>query len=150
LLPGTFIVARKIIEMNNRVFIGIDYGRARIGVAISESGKIARPLCVVPNKGPRKTMAAFHNIMGSMRDILPHIVIGLPLVGDGREGTLCPEVREFGALLEAEFGVKPVYQNEFMTSRAAEEYIRAGSGKDLVDAVAAAMILQEYLDAAPR
>ena len=132
-----------------KVYLGIDYGRARIGLAVSEMGRIARPLTVIKNKGDRRNLAAVREIVtrycGGMTDRLPVVVCGLPCLADGKESDFAREVRRFGDFLGRELGVEVLYQNEYLTSVEAEELIRERGLKDEVDAVAACLILQGYL-----
>jgi len=120
------------------MYLGIDFGKARIGLAISETGQLARPLGVIKNKGDARNLAAIKEI--STKHNIKYIVCGLPLHADGKETDICKEIRRFGDKLGA------VYHNERYSSLEAQEYIRERKLKELVDAVAATMILQSYLE----
>ena len=141
-----------------KAYLGIDYGLARIGLAISETGQIARPLVTIKNKGDGKNIAAIREIIvkqfsidfttggGSLSDRLPHIVCGLPLLADGAESDMAREVRRFGGKLGLELCAEVIYQDEYLSSVEAEEYIRENKLKNTVDEVAASIILQSYID----
>ena len=133
----------------SKAYLGIDYGRVRIGLAISETGQIARPLGVIQNKGDRKNTLAIKELC-EKHDI-KCIVFGLPLHADGNETEMSAEVRRFGELLNMYLGdcAKVVFQNERYSSIEAQQHIRAQKSKNSVDAVAAAMVLQSYLDSSP-
>jgi len=154
---------------NKNMYLGIDYGRVRIGLAVSDTGQIARPIGHIQNKGDKKNLAAIRDVLtkhfknpavahttsdsGSTKHITPHIVCGLPLLADGTEGDMAREARRFGELLRSSLGASVSYHNERYSSFDAEEYIRDKMGifnrekiKELVDGVAASMILQGYLD----
>jgi putative Holliday junction resolvase len=138
-------------------YLGIDYGRARIGIAISDSGIMARPLCQIPNKGTVRNVAAIKDVFlrhfGAEYTISCGCLFGIPLYADGAESEMAREVRAFAETVGRELGVRIEFQNEFMTSRQAEEYLRGTMGirdqkkvKELIDAAAAAVILNEYLE----
>jgi putative transcription antitermination factor YqgF len=122
-------------------YICIDYGLARIGVAASDNGILARPLTVIQNKGDKKNLTALRNIFGGMGGEPQNIV-----VGKGFSGAV-----EFGNLLQREFG-NVIFADENFTSIEAEQYIRNVMGvtdikkiKDLIDMAAAVMILNSYI-----
>jgi putative Holliday junction resolvase len=123
-------------------FLGIDYGRKRIGLAISEAGLIARPLKTIENKGERKNFSTLTEIVNQNKvDI---IVVGLPV----HENTvMSEEVLAFTKTLEP-LGCLIAFQNEMLTSVEAEKILRSGrdcfafarNDKKSIDAVAASMI----------
>ena len=128
-------------------YLGIDYGKARIGLAISETGQIARPIGHIKNKGDAKNIAVIRELCAKHQ--IKYIVCGIPLDTGANETDMSREVRRFGEKL----GIEVAYHNERYSSLEAEEYIREKMGitkrekvKELVDGVAAAMILQSYLD----
>ncbi len=128
--------------------LGIDFGRVRIGVAISDiSATIAGPLATVRN----------HN--GCVDEILElcranqvdGIVVGYPRNMNGTEGENCALVREFAARLEESSDYKVVFWDERLSSCAihsmlAETGARVGKDKGKIDRMAAVYILQGYLD----
>ncbi len=128
-------------------YLGIDYGTKRVGLAISDGlGLTARPLEVVPR----------HEIIGRVRDLVSTydvaaLIIGLPTGLSGREGGAAEGARRLGDELCDATGLGVVYVDERFTSRIAEEAL-LGSGmkrrmrRETVDKVAAAIILQAYLD----
>jgi len=135
-------------------YLGIDFGLARIGLAISETGQMARPLAVIKNKGDKKNLAAISETInkywGGLEDRLPHIVLGLPCLADGAESDMAREVRRFGEILAQNLGVEVFFQNEYLTSVEATDYAREHmpkrTPKDPIDDVAAYLILQSYID----
>jgi len=128
--------------------LGLDIGGKRIGVAISdEMGMIASPVGMVA-RGPQ-----------SAREIRAHVdrlgavglVIGLPVGMSGREGPQADEVRQFVDEISAIVGLPIEWWDERLTTAMAERsLIASGTRRDKrklqVDAVAASMILQGYLD----
>lgn len=129
--------------------IGLDYGDKRIGVALSdESRTIASPHSVITHKGWGPTAKAVAQLL---RDTdADFVVMGLPCHLQGGIGRQAEEALGFSKVLE-KHGIKVVMQDERLTSVSAEECLREGGktakqSKALVDQVAAALILQAYLD----
>lgn len=131
--------------------LGLDVGERRIGVAIAdELGVIASPLAVV-TRGSR----VLDQILGMARSAdADRLVIGLPTGLSGREGPQAAAVRAFAdslAELLAE-DMRIEFWDERLTTAVAERSLREhgrrrSRRKGEVDAVAAAVILQGYLDA---
>jgi putative Holliday junction resolvase len=132
--------------------LGIDLGDVRIGLAVSDPlGCIAQPLESLQRVGPRKDL---HRVAQRVRDLeVTLVVIGLPLLLSGEEGEQAGKVREFTAGLERHLrGVPIEYWDERLTTAEAERTMISGGvsrrrRKSAVDSVAAALILQGYLDA---
>lgn len=128
--------------------LGIDHGTKRIGLAISDGlGLTARPLEVVATGDFAE---ALRRIMGDFEIDL--VVVGLPTSLGGNEGSSAQAARELGAQVEDEFGLAVEYVDERFTSRMAENALlesgmKRRERKERVDKVAAAIILQTYLDA---
>lgn len=137
--------------------LGIDYGERRIGVAVSDpTALVAQPLpTIARRRGKRPPFAALEGIVHEYD--IEHIVIGLPLLLSGEESDWTREVRAFGENL-ARRAAKPVsYLDERFTSQAAERAVRAiglprheRQRKERIDAAAAVLILQAFLDAQRR
>lgn len=132
-------------------FVGVDYGSKRVGLAISDGlGMTARPLEVVPRQEVVDRVREIHGEYS-----LTGVVVGLPTALAGHEGPSAIEARRLGAELEEALGLEIVYVDERFTSRMAEEAL-LGSGmkrrkrRGTVDKVAAAIILQGYLDSLRR
>jgi len=134
------------IQTRSRAFLGIDYGRKRIGLAISELGIIAKPLKTIENKGTRKNLITFTEIV--KRNNIGTIVIGLPV---HKNTTMSDEVQVFAKTLET-LNLEIIFQNEMLTSVEAETVIARNEAipngpthHKSIDSIAASMILQEYL-----
>ena len=134
--------------------LALDVGDERIGVAISDlSGFLARPLEVVRRvAGP----ASFHRIAALIEEHqVSQIVVGLPLLPDGSEGKQVQSTRAYVRGLEQHVAVPILWWDERdSTRRAQRRMINNGRSRkrrrSRIDAVAAAVILQEYLDQNPR
>ncbi|MCU0521379.1 MAG: Holliday junction resolvase RuvX [Anaerolineae bacterium] len=128
--------------------LALDPGDRRIGVAISDvSGLVARPLEVFS----RRSRAHDHDHIRALisEHKIERLVIGLPLNMDGSEGHQAGWVRDYAAALQATIDIPTVLWDERLTTHEAEGIARAQGraiAKDWIDAVAAAVILQSYLD----
>ena len=139
--------------------LGVDYGRKRVGLALSDaSGMLARPwktLAVAGIDRQAGELARAVEALAAESDGLSVIVIGLPrrLSGEANEQTAA--VEQLAARLARHTAVPIVLQDERLTSHEAEELLSRREKdwrkrKSQLDAVAAALILQDYLDARPR
>jgi putative Holliday junction resolvase len=128
--------------------LGIDFGTRRIGLAISdELGLTARPLDVV---SPGEFVETMRRIAEEYE--LDRVIVGLPTGLSGNEGVSAEAARKLGVDVAEQFGLSVEYVDERFTSRIAESALlesgmRRRARKELVDKVAAAIILQTYLDA---
>ncbi len=125
-------------------YLGIDYGAQRIGLATADAEThLASPLAAV----------GAHELAEILKREGPFeaVVIGLPRGIDGQETAQTLAVRRFtDDVLGRIHGLEPVFQDEFGTSAMAEEQLKeAGKPytKGDIDAEAATIILQDYLDA---
>ena len=135
-------------------YIGLDYGSKTVGVALTdETGRIARSAEIIrreKEKRLRKTLARIEEII--VNEKVGEIVLGLPLNMDGSEGERSEKAREFADMLERRTGLPIHMVDERLTTVEADE-IMDETGvegrkerKARVDAIAAAVILQDYLD----
>lgn len=127
--------------------LGVDFGTKRIGLAISDGiGLTATPLDVVSRDRLSETLQR----LAEQYDI-GEVVVGLPTALGGHEGDSAVGARRLGAEIGETMGVDVVYVDERFTSRMAESALlesgmRRRDRKETVDKVAAAIILQTYLD----
>ena len=129
--------------------LGLDPGTRRVGVAISDPGRIiATPLEVID----QRRIDAGTRIRDLCREHeVAVIVVGMPVGLSGREGPATDVARELGTRVTASTGQDVVYWDERFTSVTAEAALlqsgmRRGQRRDRRDMVAAAVILQGYLD----
>jgi putative Holliday junction resolvase len=134
--------------------IGLDVGDKRIGVAVSDPmGWTAQPLTVVHRSGIAKDVAALRN---ATKDFdVERVVAGLPLEMNGREGTQAARVRRFCQAFAEATGLEVVYQDERLTTVQSERLlesagVRREQRKGVLDKMAAALILQSWLDGQAR
>ena len=133
--------------------LAVDHGERRIGVAISDPTRlIAQPLpTIVRRRGRRPPFVVIQELIREWE--VERVVVGLPLESSGREGTQAEQARDFGEGLARRAGVPVEYWDERLTSVRARREIGAMDlarssrrEKERVDAMAATLILQSYLD----
>jgi putative Holliday junction resolvase len=133
--------------------LGIDAGERRVGVALSDELRLlASPLLVLDRgRGLAPVLDSLAEL--ARREGVAHIVVGLPLNADGSEGRQAKRAHAFARVASRVIGVPASLWDERLSTKEAEEIIRAQgrSTRQLrqrgeIDAVAAAVILQDYLD----
>ena len=135
--------------------LGIDLGERRIGLAISDhTATLARPLRVLTRTASDE--AAVSALMREIQELaredpIGAIVIGLPAKLDGSPTQQTPRVRLMADALARRTGLPIVFQDERLSSREAEQRLALRERdwrkrKARLDATAAAIILQDYLD----
>jgi putative holliday junction resolvase len=134
--------------------MGLDVGARRIGVALAhvDDGRAA-PLTTVQAQPPAQALQHLQRLIQKHRVV--EIVIGLPLTLRGEHGPQADVIMQFAEALRGITAVPLQFFDERLTSAAAEQLLResgvkAEKRKALVDQVAAAIILQDYLDARQR
>lgn len=146
----------------NGSILALDYGRARIGVAITEmEAQLPRPLLTLDRVNRNEDMRRLREL--AREHGVRQIVVGLPLRLDGTRGEMAEEATRFAARLRKQLGLPVDMLDERLTSWEAERLLEEQSGRILhdgkthakggnkpvrasVDAVAAAVILKEYLE----
>jgi putative Holliday junction resolvase len=131
--------------------MAVDYGTRRVGVAVSDpDGRYALPLTIL--EVPARARAAAVAGLAAERGV-QIVVVGRPVRARGEDSALWPEISAFAKSLERR-GLTVVYEDEAYTSDAAEEEERAagarrpGRARNRVDAQAARLILERYLQRA--
>ena len=123
-------------------YLGIDYGRRRIGLAFSDVGaRIAFQHGVLQGGGNK--FAADQIVAMIKRERVDAIVIGLPLGPDGSETEESERVRKFAAEIGTKTNLQIEFENEMLSSKIAEG---AGVAKEHLDEASAVLILQSFLD----
>ncbi len=129
--------------------LGIDVGEARIGLALSdELGMLAHPLETVQVKEGKPVQRVAEVIR---REKVQTVVIGLPRNMNGTYGPAADKVREFARKLESAVSCTVRFWDERLTTVAAQKSLHeAGKNvkksRQVIDQVAAQLILQGYLD----
>jgi putative Holliday junction resolvase len=131
--------------------LGVDLGTRRVGLALTDALRIvSSPLDTVPMVSEKDLIERLVRLCHE-REVTV-VVIGLPVSRDGSEGPLCERARRVARKL-CETGVPAVLQDESWSSRQAEAVLRETgktrrTSKGKVDAIAASIILREFLEAA--
>lgn len=130
--------------------LGIDYGDARIGLAMSDINMmLASPLETYQAKSMRTSIDYISALVKEKQVEL--IVIGMPLNMDGTKGERADKTESFGSVLEKVSGVKVEYKDERLSTVSAEKTLisngmRRDKRKEVIDTLSAQIILQGYLD----
>ena len=132
--------------------LALDVGERRTGVALGE--RIAQPLTTLKRRSKAEDFSRIANLVREHG--VEKLVVGLPLNMDGSHGVQARRVTRYAgrmadALAEMDLDVELVFWDERLTTEAASHILRdhpsSRSRKDQsIDAVAAAVILQSYLD----
>jgi putative Holliday junction resolvase len=140
--------------------LGLDIGQRRIGVAISDAScTLARPVGVLQipalNRGSVDRVLDEIARLAADDDPIGTVVVGLPRRLDGTANDMTAPVERFAADLHSRAQLPVVLQDERLTSREAESRLALSekdwrARKQKLDAAAAAIILQDYLDTFPR
>lgn len=129
--------------------LGIDYGDARVGVAVSDPlGMMASGVGTIKNKGFKNLIAELEKIIEQYKPA--KIVIGLPKNMDGTEGFRTDATHEFAAALKEVYDGEIVYWDERLTTMGAAVYLnetntRGTKRKKVIDTVSACLILEGYM-----
>jgi putative Holliday junction resolvase len=147
-----------------RSILAVDYGRARIGLALANSeARIEQPLSTIERVNRNEDMRRLRELV--RKHGVKQIVVGLPLRLDGTHGEMAEEVERFAQRVRKQIGVPVELVDERLTSWEAERLLeevqgrfihdekltggrkpKKASAKMTVDAVAASVILKEYLE----
>jgi putative Holliday junction resolvase len=140
--------------------LGIDYGRRRIGLALSDAtGLLARPWKSLARLGNIQevagSLAAEISALIAESDGLSAVVLGWPKRLNGAPDDQTREVEALAERIRRHVDIPVVLQDERLSSREAESLLARQEPdwrkrKTLLDAMAAAVILQDYLDGLPR
>jgi putative Holliday junction resolvase len=150
----TLFRSAKLYHWGMRV-LGIDVGRRRIGFAISDPSRtLARPLSTVTVAGASDAIERAAETVARLQaedDGLDEIVVGMPCRLDGTPTTATPRVIAFIDALKKRTTLPVTTEGERLTSREAESRLAVRERdwrerKKHLDAAAAAIILQDYLD----
>lgn len=133
--------------------IGLDYGTKTVGVAISdENGIIAQPLVTIERTHAnklRQTYAAIEKII--VENDVDTIVLGLPKNMNNTEGERVEDTKAFKENLERRTALPVIFVDERLTTMEADRILEetgvaSKNKKQYIDKMAAAIILQNYLD----
>ncbi len=129
--------------------LGLDYGSARIGVALGDDvTRVATPWNVIVNEDMEDVLLRLHEL--TAREGVERIVVGIPrpLADQQRETDQAKEIKTFIGKLKMD-GFDVLEQNETLSSKVAADQVKEMGGRGKRDDLAAAAILQSYLDGLP-
>lgn len=130
--------------------LGIDYGDARVGVAVSDLlGFMASGVGTIQNKGNKVLFSELQKILDEYKP--EKIVIGLPKNMDGTEGFRVDATKEFAKNLESIYNGEIIFVDERLTTVGATRYLdttntHGKKRKAVLDTVSACLILEQYLN----
>ncbi|MBR6779167.1 MAG: Holliday junction resolvase RuvX [Clostridia bacterium] len=130
--------------------MGIDFGMARIGIAFSDDTKfLASPFITYKRKNEEADLNYISNLIKEKQ--ADEIVCGLPMNMAGEEQEIAKKTRDFMTKLQSVCNIKIEFVDERLSSILAEEMLMETERdwkkrKEKLDAVAASIILQDYLD----
>jgi len=133
-----------------RRILALDYGRKRIGLAVSDELRLtAQPLRTLERKNRAEDVRRLREICREQG--VARIIVGHPVHMTGEAGPMAEEAARFAARLKKELGVEVELLDERLTSWEAEQMVagtRSPRRRDraALDDVAAAILLREYLD----
>src|SRR5882762_8405700 len=158
------IAKNELTRVERQSILAVDYGRVRIGLAVADSEtRMAQPLSTLERVNRNEYMRRLRELVREHG--VKQIVVGLPLRLDGTRGEMAEEVERFAQRLRKQIGVPVEMVDERLTSWEAERLLEEVQGRFIheekltssrkskraqakmtVDAVAAAVILKEYLE----
>lgn len=132
------------------ILLGLDVSDTRIGVALSDAlGIAAHPLCTLTRKNRKVDLIAISDLVSIHK--VERVVIGLPISLDGSIGVQAEKIQKFAKRLEHVIDIPIEFQDERFTTAEAEDILRelnkdTITQKELIDEVAAVLILKDYLN----
>jgi putative Holliday junction resolvase len=157
-----------VAEIRRTAILAIDYGKVRIGLALADiEARLPRPLMTIERANRNEDMRRLREV--TREHAVKEIVVGLPLRLDGTRGEMAEEATRFGERVRKQLGLPVEMVDERLTSWEAERLLEEQAGKlfrddttpahvhsnfrkkkqaerATVDAMAAAVILKEYLE----
>ena len=157
-------IKRELNSIERRFVLAVDYGRTRMGLALADTEtRMARPLSTIERVNRNEDMRRLRELVREHG--VKQVVVGLPLRLDGTHGEMAEEAERFAQRVRKQIGVPVEMMDERLTSWEAERLLEEVQGRFIheekltghkklksvrakmtVDAVAAAVILKEYLD----
>lgn len=140
---------KNVAQLPHRL-LGLDVGTKTVGTAVSDSGcRIASPLKTVQRKGKLLEISDIRTIISEYS--VKSLIIGLPMHMNGDEGEKCEYVSAYATALVESLNIPILLWDERMSTMSAERLLLEGDmsrarRKEHIDAVAASIILQSFLD----
>ena len=131
------------------VILAVDYGDVRTGLAVCDKSEfLASPVCVITERDRERLVKLVAEKAKELK--AEEIAVGLPKNMDGSEGFRAEACKEFADILGEYTGVPVVLRDERLTTVSADKFmnmndVRGKKRKNTVDAVAAVIILEDYI-----
>ena len=131
------------------VILAVDYGDVRTGIAVCDKSEfLASPVCVITERNSDKVAELVSQKAKELK--AEEIAVGLPKNMDGTEGFRAEACKEFASKLAEISGINTVLRDERLTTVSAHKImnmtdVRGKKRKNTVDAVAAVIILEDYI-----
>ncbi|MGB0034688.1 MAG: Holliday junction resolvase RuvX [Candidatus Acidiferrales bacterium] len=144
------VSAANSLSGKSRRILAIDYGRKRVGLALSdELGLTAQPHATLVRTNRRNDLRRLREIC--LQHSVGHIVVGHPLHMNGKAGEMADEAVRFAVRLHKELGIEVELVDERLTSWEAEQTLTETNSsprrkRSSIDDVAAAVLLRDYLE----
>lgn len=148
--PSTRNSCAAIPDSQPRRILAIDYGRKRIGLALSDELQVtAQPLLTLVRTNRRNDLRRLREICREHG--VARILLGHPLHLTGETGEMADEAAQYAAALQKELGIEVTLADERLTTWEAQLIVAQSKApnrrkKSSIDDVAAAVLLREYLD----
>lgn len=146
----TAVVDKRREQKESSRILALDYGRKRIGLAISDAfGLTARPLAVVVRKNREADLKRLREICANYA--VNRIIVGYPVHITGDPGEMASEAAHFAARLAKTLKIETEMLDERLTTWQARQTIAETGGRkrrksEAIDDVAAAVLLRDYLE----
>ncbi len=128
-----------------QTLLGFDFGTQRIGIAVGQSiTGTATALCTINSSHGKPDWDRITELIEHWRP--DALVVGLPLHDDGSYSDISKAARKFAQQLEGRYRLPVHSMDERLSSHAARQHMKRTAGKQEVDAVAAMIILQNWLE----
>ena len=128
-----------------QTFLGFDFGSQRIGIAVGQSiTGTATALCTINSSHGKPDWDRISELIEHWRP--DALVVGLPLHDDGSDSDISKAARKFAQQLEGRYRLPTHPMDERLSSHAAKQHMKQSNSKQAVDAVAAMIILQNWLE----
>jgi len=128
-----------------QTLLGFDFGKQRIGIAVGQSiTGTATALCTISSHHGKPDWDRISDLIDRWQP--DALVVGMPLHDDGTDSDISKAARKFIRQLDGHYGLPVHTMDERLSSHAAKQYMKQSTSKQEIDAVAAMIILQNWLE----
>jgi putative Holliday junction resolvase len=128
-----------------QTLLGFDFGTQRIGIAVGQSiTGTATALCTISSRHGKPDWDRISDLVAHWQP--DALVVGLPLHDDGSDSDISKAVRKFIRQLDEHYQLPVHTMDERLSSHAAKQHMKQSTSKQQIDAIAAMIILQNWLE----